>query len=39
MILKKTLIKDAYIIQVKKFQDSRGYFEKQFCSNVYKKKN
>ncbi len=38
MILKKTLIKDAYIIKLKKFQDSRGYFEKQFCSNLYKKK-
>lgn len=38
MILKKTPIKDAYIIKVDKFQDSRGFFEKQFCKNIYKKK-
>jgi dTDP-4-dehydrorhamnose 3,5-epimerase len=38
MILRQTPIKQAYIIKTKKFNDSRGYFEKQFCKNIYKKK-
>ena len=38
MILKKTSIQESYILKTKKFKDSRGYFEKQFCKNIYKKK-
>lgn len=39
MIIKKTSIKDSYIIKPKNYFDSRGYFEKQFCNSLYKKKN
>ena len=38
MIIKKTKIKDSFIIKTKKSTDSRGYFEKQFCSDIFKKK-
>ena len=38
MIIKKTKIKDAYILKTKKYRDNRGYFEKQFSSDIFKKK-
>ena len=39
MIIQKTPIQNAFILKPKKFNDNRGYFEKQFCNNLYKKKN
>ena len=39
MQLKKTLIKNLFIITPSKNNDSRGYFEKQFCIDKFKKKN
>ena len=38
MIIKKTPIQNAYVIKPKKYNDNRGYFEKQFCNSLYKKK-
>ncbi|MDC0618932.1 dTDP-4-dehydrorhamnose 3,5-epimerase family protein [Pelagibacteraceae bacterium] len=38
MIIKKTLIQNAYILKPKRYNDNRGYFEKQFCNSLYKKK-
>tara|TARA_B100001250_G_C19791646_1_gene786804 strand:- start:123 stop:656 length:534 start_codon:yes stop_codon:yes gene_type:complete len=38
MIIKKTKIKDAYILKTKRYRDNRGYFEKQFSSDIFKKK-
>ena len=37
MIIKKTKIRDVLIIKLFKNTDNRGYFEKQFCKNIFKK--
>lgn len=38
MIKKKTKINGVYIIKLKKNIDNRGFFEKQFCNKIFKKK-
>lgn len=38
MKIKKTLIKNLFIIIPPKNNDGRGYFEKQFCNDKFKKK-
>jgi dTDP-4-dehydrorhamnose 3,5-epimerase len=35
MIFKKTDLKDAYIIELEAFSDSRGYFARAFCKNEF----
>jgi dTDP-4-dehydrorhamnose 3,5-epimerase len=35
MIFKETVLKDAYIIELQKFSDSRGFFARAFCENEF----
>jgi len=39
MHLKKTKIKNCFLIELEKFQDHRGYFARAFCKKHFKQKN
>ena len=39
MIFHKTNLKDNYLIEIEKSEDSRGFFARLFCENEFSKRN